>query len=593
MSSKRLPMTVTAMAVLSVAACRLDGAGDTPGSDETSAAAAITAAADSCTAVPTVVVTPAVIPSTQVGVPVVLDVAITSADPVECAPRALQLHIDDTGLLFDPRPDPLVIASAPPTGTPVSLAGGATSHVTVTATAPASADAGDVLQVSLNLVDPSAAGPGGGGGGGGTGSGGGSGSGSGVVIVTPPPPLVSVPAIAFPVAATPGCQVSRAHELMITSLSVVDDPMRTVFDPTSRDPRNGAWTFKRLAESMARTPADAPAMVEAMLTSFATPQPINGFTVAPRAGVQTQVVARWPRTADGALDLAKAPVHLQAIVNRFDLRNLANGDAGEGRFVFAFDLVPLGLPPQATIIFEYKLPAASDRDVLGWAASFHLLGRLPFGEAYNAVLQLITERFTRRGARPGHPNGSAINAVRTNEVPFGDNGLWELREFHLSASSGRLEPATVDLTPDLSFNRSDALAAYITANQAEILAETHIVPEILDGAPFKAGAVFNNLTTWFAPGVDPEARHHFAINTCNGCHSAQETGTGFLHITPRASGVEAPLSRWLTGTVIDDPVTGSPRSFDDLGRRKADLKAIVCPASPPLDKLRKGIRRVH
>ena len=76
-----------------------------------------------------------------------------------------------------------------------------------------------------------------------------------------------------------------------------------------------------------------------------------------------------------------------------------------------------------------------------------MLGRLPFGELYNAALQFITERFVRRGARPGHPNGSAIHAVRTNEVPFGDNGLWELREFHLSARSGRLEPATVELPP--------------------------------------------------------------------------------------------------------------------------------------------------
>jgi hypothetical protein len=383
---------------------------------------------------------------------------------------------------------------------------------------------------------------------------------------------------------------------MITNVSVVDDPVRTVFDATSRDPRNGAWTFKHLAEGVARTPQDAPAMIEAMLTTFTSPQTVNGFTVAARPGMQTQILAGWPRTADGKLDLAKAPVHLQAIVNRFDLRNLASGDAGEGRFVFAFDLAPVpgGPPPQATIIFEYKLPAAHDLDVLLWAESFHLLGRMPFGELYNTALQAITERFVHRGARPDHPNGSAINAVRTNEVPLGDNGLWELREFHLSPTSGRLEPAALALTPDFGFDRSDALAAYITANQPQILAETHTVPEVLNGQPFQAGAVFNNLTTWFAPGVDSEARHHFAINTCNGCHSAQETGTAFLHLVPRAPGTEAQRSRWLTGTVVDDPLTGAPRSFDDLGRRKADLKAIVCHGGmPPTDKLRKGISRVH
>ncbi len=340
-------------------------------------------------------------------------------------------------------------------------------------------------------------------------------------------------------------------------------------------------------------------MVEAMLTSFITPQTINGFTVEGRPGMETQVLAIWPRTPDGALDLAQAPLTLQAIVNRFDLRDLARGDAGEGRFVFAFDLtrVPGGPPPQATIIFEYKLPALRDRDVTRWAESFHALGGLPFGEAYNAALQAITERFARRGARPGRPNGSAINAVRTNEIPLGDNDLWELREFHLSRMSGELElvPAALELTPDFAFNRSDALAAYINANQSQIIAETHTVPDVLDGAPFKAGAVFNDLSTWFAPGVDSEARHHFAINTCNGCHAQQETGTFFLHLVPRAPGTEALRSRWLTGTVIDDPVTGSPRAFDDLGRRKADLKAIVCsgPAGPSVEKLRKGISRVH
>jgi hypothetical protein len=123
------------------------------------------------------------------------------------------------------------------------------------------------------------------------------------------------------------------------------------------------------------------------------------------------------------------------------------------------------------------------------------------------------------------------------------------------------------------------------------------VPSFFQGQRFKAGAVFNDLDTWFAPGVNDEARHQFAINTCNGCHSGRETGTGFLHLVPRPPGAESPRSRWLTGTIIDDPATGEPRLFDDLGRRKADLKSIVCddPAALQLqpDRLRKGISRVH
>jgi len=580
----------TAATVLAMAACQIDRS---TGQDTASTVAPVTAdddPADPCAASPTVVVTPAVIPPTPTGVAVALDVAVTNANPAACPVRRFQLVIADTGLLFEPRP------STKPTTAPLELASGATGHFPVTATAPASADAGDVLAVVLSLLDPDT-----------TGGPSGPGGGTGDPVPTPPktlvasPTLPALPAIAFPVAATPGCQVSTSHELMITSVSVVDDPVRTVFDPASDDPRNGVWTLAYLAQHMDATPGDAPAMIEALLTSFTQPQAINGFTVAPRPGLQSIVLAGWPRTADGALDLARAPLHLQAIVNRFDLRDLASGDAGEGRFVFAFDPAPGAPPsaqPQATIIFEYKLPAAHDRDVLAWAEAFHRLGGLPFGEDYNATLQAITTQFARRGARPDHPNGSAINAVRTNEIPFGNDGQWQLREFHLAPRSGRLEPATLALTPDASFNNSTALAAYITANQAAIIAETHTVPETLDGQPFQAGAIFNVFTvgnTWTAPGVDLEARHHFAINTCNGCHSAQETGTVFLHLTPRELGAEAPRSRWLTGTVVDDPVTGAPRSFDDLGRRKADLRAIVCrdSAMPARDRLRRGIRRVH
>ena len=567
-------MITTGMAMF---ACQVDP-GSEPGDDPpTAAATAAETATDPCAWAATVALSPTAIPATAVGVPVVFDLAVTNASPAGCAARPFALLVGDTGLLFDPPPPGPGPGSPPPV---IALAGGATGHFQVTATAPGSADAGDVFPVQLRVLDP---------------------SGPPIVIPAPgtsgpPLPGVGAPEVAFVVAGSPGCQVQTAHELMITSVSVVDDPVRTAFDPASRDPRNGAWSFKHLVEGMARTPADAPAMVEAMLRSFTADETVNGFTVAARPGMQSQVLAAWPRTASGALDLARAPLRLQAIVNRLDLRNLDDDDAGEGRFVFAFELpaVAGAPPPDATLIFEYKLPAQRELDVVAWAEAFHALGRLPFGEAYNAVLQSITDRFVRRGARPGHPNGSAINAVRTNEIPLGDNGLWELREFHL-ARSGRLEPAPLALTADLAFNQSAELASYINANQAQIIAEHHTVPAVLDGQPFQAGAVFNDLTTWFAPGVDPEARHHFAINTCNGCHAAQETGTPFTHLTPRQPGGEARRSRWLTGSIIADPVTGIPRTFDDLGRRKADLKSIVCGGVPPLPgySLRKGIGRVH
>src|SRR5262249_18365397 len=319
--------------------------------------------------------------------------------------------------------------------------------------------------------------------------------------------IVFADSVELAVAEPADCQVSVPRALMITDLSVVEDPVRSGFaDPT--DPRTGAWTFKHLVEEMAPTPADAPAMVEAMLASFGATRTINGFSVPPRPGMASQILDSWPRLPGGELDLRAAPVRLLAIVNRFDLRNLAHGDAGEGRFVFGF--VPAGLPIEATIIFEYKVPAATENDVLDWALGFRTLSGIPFSETYNDALQSLTDSFTRRGARSSGVNGSAISVVRTNEIAFGDDGNWELREFALSPTTGMLEPRTVELTPDLGLNGSDTLARFVNANAAAILVDQHTVPDLFEGRPFRGGASLNGGSSWSAPGIaDNEARHHF------------------------------------------------------------------------------------
>ena len=496
---------------------------------------------------PTMVVTPSSIPATSPGVPVAIDVALTNHSPAACGPITFELFDFDfgPGLTLDPPPFTSVQS--------VSVASGTTGHMTITATATEDANPGDTRFVQFDVFEPTTN-------------------------------FFSFGFVPFVIGEPAGCHVSTKRELMITDLSVVNDPVRTT--------GSGVWTFKHLMEEMAPTPADAPAMVEAMLTTFTVPQTINGFTVAERPGMQSFILSQWPRTPSGALDLAQAPFRLLAIVDRFDLRDLAAGDAGEGRFVFAFAPSSFFFPLQATLILEYKLPAASDADVRSWAQAFHGLGALAFGPDYNAALQVVTERFAGRNARPGTPNGSAINAVRTNEIDLGNNGLWELREFHLSPATGLLEPAPLALTPDRSFGNSSTLGSYINDNQAAILLERHVVPAQLGGQPFQAGAVFNDLTTWFAPGVDNEARHHFALNTCNGCHSLQETNVFFLQIEPRLSFQESPLSGFLRGTTVSDPVTGQLRTFNDLARRNADLKAIVC-TSAPAPALRRGIARVH
>lgn len=389
--------------------------------------------------------------------------------------------------------------------------------------------------------------------------------------------------VEYTVAAPTGCFVRTGRELLMRDLDVVEDPLRTTFDGPAEDPRTGAWTFGRLMEQLAPSDAEAPAMVERMFSTWLTDQHINGFNVAAKPNLRRLVLDSWPRT-DGKLDLRRSPLRLLAIVNRIDSRNLAQGHAGEGRFVFGV-IGPDGFAEQFTIIFEYRLPATTIADVQAWADQWHALGALTFpSEAYNAALQAITDRFTRRGSEPGRPNGSALAQLRSNEVAINNEFVWELREFELSASTHMLEPATVKLTPDNGFISGSALVAdYVNQNESAVLSEKHDVPPLFEGQPFLGGSSFNDLNSpWTAPGIrDNEARHKFGLNTCNGCHSLVEANTGFLHVSPRDLGQVAALSPFMQGTILADPVTGASRALNDLQRRNDDLHALVCSDAAP------------
>jgi hypothetical protein len=180
--------------------------------------------------------------------------------------------------------------------------------------------------------------------------------------------------------------------------------------------------------------------------------------------------------------------------------------------------------------------------------------------------------------------------VRSNEFPFGE-GHFQLREFTLSPATGRLTPTALDRTPDRSLNASLALSNFIASNRDAILAGTHTVPDTFEGRPFRAGAVFaGEDQTWSPSNVDAATRSAFAISTCNGCHSS-ETNTFFQHVSTFDTGTAA-LSPFLRGATVPDPITGEPRTFNDLRRRREDLEAIVCPAEPTTS-LRRGIGRVH
>jgi hypothetical protein len=441
----------------------------------------------------------------------------------------------------------------------------------------------------------------------------------------------------YELAAPTGCFVITRRELMITSTSVVDDPIRTagssngagtgggsagatgkgggggeadIPPPSSggttsagaggSGPSGGAgpgdgsglpagvWSFGHLMREMAPTPEAAPALTLKLLQHWLTNQNVNGFTVAARPAMQGQLIDIWPKTANGELDLDQSPLTLQAIVNRIDVRNLAEGSAGEGRFVYGVNGPNFG---SFTMIVEYNLPAHSEQDVTDWANRWHALGSLPFpSETYNAALEAVTRRFTDRNASPGSVNGSALAELRTNEIAL--SFQWELRSFALSPTTGLLDEVTIKETPDLSFNNTPTFADFVNQNATNIIAEVpggdlHTVPATFNGQPFLAGSVFNDdFTEWNAPGIkDPDARFHASLNTCNGCHSSQ-TSTRFLMVTPRSPGSEAFLSPFLTGVTVRDQATGQSRTLNDLGRRKTDLTSLVC-AAPPVQIAKK------
>jgi len=369
------------------------------------------------------------------------------------------------------------------------------------------------------------------------------------------------------------CVVTTERELFITALSVVDDPVRTG-RPVAGDDSAGAWTFGHLMRALSPSDAAAPALVEAMFRSWLSPQTINTFTVSARPAIQPLVLSSWPRTADGQLDLDRSPLTLNAIVNRMDLRDLADGHAGEGRFVFAVDSPGSSFPQQFTIILEYRLPARSLAEQEAWAEDWHVLGILPFpSQQYNAKLQEITERFSGRNAEPERINGSALRDVRSNEIAL--QSPWELREFVLAAD-GLLRPSRVSLTPQDAFNFSSTLANFVNQNEASILTGRHSVPESFAGQSFQAGSSFNNLNPWQSAGIlNNEARHAFSLNTCNGCHGG-ETGVSFLQVNPRSPGAPATLSGFLTGTTVLDPVSRTFRTFNELSRRNTEFTSLVC-----------------
>ncbi|WP_342375152.1 hypothetical protein NVS55_28135 [Myxococcus stipitatus] len=367
-----------------------------------------------------------------------------------------------------------------------------------------------------------------------------------------------------PTACAPlACGVDIPSELMITDLSVVEDPLRTTGD--------GVWTFGHLMREM-NGGQDPSNLVRAWLSTWMADQFIGVSEVPARPNMGGMVLFPWEGSGL-PLDFNIAPFRLLAIVNRMDLRK-EGAFAGEGRFVFGVT-DPDGNPLPFTVILEYILPGGSPSEFQRWARDWHELGRIGVGNpGYNEKLEALTNRFTKSFVARGAYLGSAIHQVRTNENAL--DPLWELREFHLGPEG--LTPAHVALTPNLFLNGSRILTDYINQNMSSVLSETHTVPEFFGNQPLLAGSALTPFNfAWAVPLVSTEARHKFSVNTCNGCHSG-ETNTFFLHVDPRPEGQPAALSPFLMGTGdmpdrFDPTVT---RSFADLFRRQMDMTALVC-----------------
>ncbi|UJR83294.1 Hypothetical protein I5071_53620 [Sandaracinus amylolyticus] len=390
------------------------------------------------------------------------------------------------------------------------------------------------------------------------------------VDIIDPPPVDTIP--------PPGAVVIDVErELMITDLSVVEDPVRTTGD--------GVWTFGHLMSEMA---GDIPPgeFVMQWLREWEVDQQFGDSVAPARPPIRTLIIDPWlarSGCAAGAtsceLDLASAPFRLLAIVNRLDLRDAeltgpgGSEDAhtrhsGEGRFVFGV-LGPAGERLRFTVIFEYTQVADTAAEVQEWAQRWHDLGAIPFGPDYNAALEEVTHLFAGANMAPGRPNGSAIAQVRTNEIAI--TPIWELREFLLSESGLHLAP--IQQTPDFSENGTNKLRNRIRSHESAILDGSYRVP------PGQLGAIGPTPTSrffWDAPGLTDHAaaRHQFSLNTCSGCH-AGETATRFLHVGTREAGAEAVLSGFLVGAQVADPVTGEVRTFADLDRRAQDMVDVL------------------
>lgn len=362
--------------------------------------------------------------------------------------------------------------------------------------------------------------------------------------------------------------LSFDDELVIRDLAVVDD---------ARASGTGPWSFGTLMTRLAGS-RDPAAFVRAWLGTWESAQtvqvPGGGADVAPgnAMNVRDVLVDPWPKTANGALRLDQAPFRLLAIVYRADLADATKHSAGEVRLTFgATD--EHHHPLTMTTAFEFVVPAATPAVATTFAKSWHALAaEHPGSAAYLARLQSLTDAVTSPGANPAGVNASALGQLRTNELAI--DTPWDLREYHLTAADGgTLALALLPGTPRIDLNGSKELGGLLVSGYG-----AGAVPERLETA---MGRMPSADFFWRdMPGASNDARHDFAMSTCNGCHSA-ESGTKFTHVEPREAGQRARTSKFLASSstkplTVKDPVSGTARTFEEQDRRLQAFNALLC-----------------
>lgn len=407
-------------------------------------------------------------------------------------------------------------------------------------------------------------------------------------------------------AAANTCTVDPAKELFITDVSVVDDCYRTTWNGTcsgteASPATRGAWTFGRVMEGVFGTndPKKLSNRVRQWLNTWTEEQTVNGQTVQARRAMRDLVLRPWERASGGngnKLDMKKAPFRLLAHVVRTDigepifLENLQL--AGELRLIYGV-LDEHGNPAPFTIILEYVIVAHTCQEILDYAHAFHTLSSYEFGPEYNAALQEITDRIISRGASPGRLNGSSLGALRTNENFLGSP--WEMRSFRLErddaepgTKNAKLVPHFNELTPAASYQNMPALADFINLHAQDILDGNLLYPTHFQGQPFLAGVVHNNQDLgWDGPPpacssiVPPPRLLRFLFSgfTCQGCHG-KDTGTNFVHVTPRLTGQPSSLSGLLRGNHQVTDACNFTFGFNDLQRRR-DFQCFLLTLSCP------------